>query len=119
MCNPGLFAGTALERPVTCERCEKPLEQCRCPRQADGAILLPAQQTAIIRTEKRGKGKLVTLVSGLDSHASNLTDLLKSLKNSCGAGGRIEAGVIELQGDHRAAVEARLREEGYKTRLVQ
>jgi translation initiation factor 1 len=119
MCIPGLFAGTALERPVTCERCEQPLDHCRCPRRADGAILLPAQQTATIRSEKRGKGKLVTAVAGLDPHASNLTELLKSLKSSCGAGGRLEAGVIELQGDHRAAVEARLREEGYKTRLVQ
>ena len=33
---PGLFDGTPLVRPVTCQRCGKPLADCRCPRDAAG-----------------------------------------------------------------------------------
>ncbi|MCH7545210.1 MAG: translation initiation factor [Planctomycetes bacterium] len=114
----GLFAGTPLERPVTCAVCEMPREACQCPRDGDGEVLLPADQTAIVRLEKRKKGKIVTTISGLDPQATDLEAILKKLKSVCGSGGTISDNTIEVQGDHREKVAGVLRESGYPTRSV-
>jgi len=113
---PGIFAGTPLERPVTCAVCERPLDVCRCPRDAAGNVLPPERQTATVRMEKRGKGKVVTVISGLDPVANDLAALLKQLKGLVGAGGTVEAGVVEIQGDHREKIAAKLREMKFKVR---
>jgi translation initiation factor 1 len=110
----GLFDGTPLERPVTCEVCERPLFECRCPRDADGKVLLPRQQTARIRLEKRRKGKSVTTISGLDPAASDLPAILRDLKRRCSTGGTICDGVLELQGDQQQTAADALNEMGYK-----
>ena len=55
-----------------------------------------------VRKEKRGAGKVVTLlqqVSG-DSKA-----LLKELQKGLGVGGKVEGDTVQLQGDHVDAVE--------------
>ena len=113
----GLFDGTPLQRPVTCEICGKPLAECRCPRDASGQILLPNQQTAAARLEKRPGGKVVTVIEGLDPTAADLEGLLKQLKNKCAAGGTIADAAIEIQGDHRAVVEAILQSQGYRVKV--
>src|SRR6516225_8786445 len=97
----GLFAGTSLERPVTCERCEKPIPLCTCPRTASGRILLPADQPARVLRERRN-GKFVTVIAGLDPVASDLKSLLGELKKSLATGGTTTGGsdpTVELQGD--------------------
>jgi translation initiation factor 1 len=109
----GLFDGTPLERPVTCAVCEQPLSECGCPRDESGAILLPKDQPARVGREKRRKGKTVTVITGLDPVASNLSDILTQLKSACAAGGTINAGRIEIQGDHRERVLSILRTLGY------
>jgi translation initiation factor 1 len=114
---PGLFDGTPLERPVTCEVCEQPLDQCTCPRDQSGAVLLPKDQAARVSREKRRKGKVMTVVSGLDPVASDLAALLIRLKSTCAAGGTIADGRIEIQGDHRERVVSLLRELGYPAKI--
>ncbi len=109
----GLFDGTPLERPVTCERCGKIRKQCECPRGADGRVMLPQHQPVRIRRERRGGGKMVTIVSGLDPRATKLALLLKELKTRLGAGGTINDGCIELQGDHRDVLVAIFIQRGY------
>ena len=84
----GLFAGTPLERLVTCRICEKPLGRCACPRGADGEVLLPKDQPLRVSLEKRRKGKTVTVVTGLDSSASDASEILRQLKAACAAGAR-------------------------------
>jgi translation initiation factor 1 len=113
----GLFDGTPLERPVTCERCAQPRAACRCPRNAAGEITLPADQPARVRREKRG-GKLVTVVSGLDPVATDLAALVKELRAALGAGGTVKGDTVEIQGDHREALVARLRELGYPAKVA-
>jgi translation initiation factor 1 len=113
----GLFAGTSLERPVTCAVCEQPLEACTCPRGGDGEVLLPRQQTAIVQRVKRSKGKIVTAVTGLDPAASDLPALLKQLKSTCGAGGTVRDDTVEVQGEHRDKVASVLREMGYRVKI--
>ncbi len=85
--------------------------------------LPPAQQNIKIMRDRKGrKGKVVTVASGFVLTPADLKALAKSLKNLCGAGGtsKQEKGtqVIEVQGDHREKVAAKLKELGYKAKLA-
>ena len=111
----GLFAGTSLERPITCERCGKILDECTCPRDASGAVCAPKDQSPRVRREKR-HGKWCTVVTGLDSQATDLKALLKTLRTGLGTGGGITDGELILQGDHRDAVVQQLVDLGYKAK---
>ncbi len=117
----GLFDGTPLERPVTCEHCGKAMDACGCPRDADGALLLPRDQQARVRREKR-RGKYVTVVTGLDSTATDLVGLAKELRSTLGAGGSVTGkggeAQVEIQGDHRDRVVAMLKERGYPAKAA-
>ena len=108
----GLFDGTNLERPVTCERCAEPLAKCACPRDASGDVTTPKDQSARVRREKR-RGKWTTVVSGLDASATDLPAMLKGYKSRFGAGGTLTKDGLEVQGDHRDAVVDDLRDRGY------
>lgn len=110
----GLFDGTPLERPVTCERCGLPRKQCKCPRGADGQVLMPKNQPARVSRERRGGGKLFTIIPGLDHKATDLAAMLKQFKAQFRAGGTIADGRIELQGDHRDKLVEILRDLGIR-----
>ena len=113
----GLFAGTPWERPVTCQRCEKALDQCACPRDSRGQLKPPRDQPARVRREKRG-GKIVTVVTGLDPVASDLPGLLKRFKSLCAAGGTLRDRSIEIQGDQRDKLVATLCDMGYPAKAA-
>ena len=113
----GLFDGTRLERPVTCEVCDQPLDQCACPRGESGAVLLPKDQFARVGQEKRREGKTVTVITGLDPVASDLDAILARLKSACAAGGMINEERIEIQGEHRERALSILRDLGYPAKL--
>jgi len=111
-----LFAGTPFDRPPTCERCGQPESACTCPPPVvEPTRIPPGDQTARLKVEKRPKGKVVTIVSGLDPLGNDLAELAAKLKGRCGAGGTVKEGAIEIQGDHLAAAEAALKGIGYKT----
>ena len=109
---PGLFAGTSLERPVTCAVCGRATDECACPRNAAGDVMLPRDQAARVRREKR-RGKIMTVVAGLDAHATDLPALLKDLRRTFAAGGAVHDDGVEIQGDHRDALVALLIDRGY------
>ncbi|MBX3363990.1 MAG: translation initiation factor [Phycisphaeraceae bacterium] len=120
----GLFDGTPLQRPVTCERCGKPLtasaEVCLCPRNAAGRVTLPKDQPARVRREKR-RGKWTTVLTGLDPQATDLDSLCATLKARFAAGGTVQRGEepsIELQGDHRDRVIDHLKSLGYPAKAA-
>jgi len=58
-------------------------------------------------------GKGVTVITGLPLAAAELEALGTKLKKSCGAGGAVTAGVIEIPGDHRDRLVAELQKLGY------
>jgi translation initiation factor 1 (eIF-1/SUI1) len=60
-----------------------------------------------LRIEKRGGGKVVTLLEGVTDGGPAL---LKALKQRCASGGKVEGTTLVLQGEHREAVEAFLRD---------
>lgn len=64
---------------------------------------------------RRG-GKTVTVVSGLP-HA-DLPSVASDLKRLCGSGGSIKDGRIELQGDQRRKVAARLQASGHTVKVA-
>ncbi len=113
----GLFVGTKWERPVTCEKCNKPLAECACPRNNAGDVCMPKDQPARVSRERRGGGKMVTVVSGLNPKASDLAAMLKSFKRDLGAGGTVVEDRIELQGDHREKVLSALKALGYPAKI--
>jgi translation initiation factor 1 (eIF-1/SUI1) len=59
--------------------------------------------------EKRSAGKTVTVIRNVTGDADGL---LRFLRKKCGAGGVVRDGEVELQGDHRAKVEALLKDGG-------
>jgi translation initiation factor 1 len=66
-----------------------------------------------VRRETKGRqGKTVTTIQGLALDAEALAELGRELKQSCGAGGTVKDGVVELQGDRVARVLAILRARG-------
>ena len=56
----------------------------------------------------------VTVVLNLRVDAAELKELAKRLKRSCGAGGTVKNGVIEIQGERTDQVRTLLREEGIR-----
>lgn len=64
------------------------------------------------------KGKSVTVLNGLPKQELFLKELLKSLKQMCGAGGTYSTkgkeGVVEVQGDHREKIAAYLQQFEFK-----
>ena len=112
-----IFAGTELYRPPMCDRCDKLESECDCPEEIDlPQPLPPEKQTASLKVEKRKKGKSVTVIRGLaeGTPGQHLSELLKQLKNFCGAGGSVQEGRLEIQGDHREKLGNKLKQMGYR-----
>ena len=87
---------------------------------APRGISLPStQQTAIIQRTSKGRGgKVVTLVQNLHLSPDDHKAMMKHLKQTCGTGGTIKDGVIEIQGDHREKIAGVLQHLGYKTKMA-
>ena len=69
-----------------------------------------------LRLERRASDRRVTVVAGLPGSEKETAALARALKSACGAGGTVKDGVLELQGDHRDAVEAALFARGLKSK---
>ena len=110
-----LFAGTPFDRPPRCEHCGELDAECSCAPAAPFRIP-PEKQTAKLAVEKRKRGKKVTVVRGLPSEGNDLGQLLTDLKTHCGAGGTLANDALEIQGDQRERVRARLEAIGYKVK---
>jgi translation initiation factor 1 len=76
---------------------------------------LPNDGVVRVFREKGGRrGKTVTVVRGLPH--GELTTVAADLKKLCGAGGAVKEGAVEIQGDHRETVVARLLARGFKAK---
>lgn len=73
---------------------------------------LSRESELTIRIEKRRYDKPVTIVEGFDEGV-DLDDLASELKRAVGAGGTVDDGRIEIQGDHRARLPDLLADRGF------
>jgi translation initiation factor 1 len=70
----------------------------------------------VARETSGRRGKTVTVVRGLPPR--ELASVASDLKRHCGSGGAAKDGIVEIQGDHRAKVVARLESQGYRVKLA-
>ena len=102
--------GTAGKCPV----CGWPQRDCQCSTRHAAEEPVPGRIVAKLRMEKKGRGgKTVTVVYGLPQNADFLKELGQELKRSCGTGGTVVEGGVELQGDVRSRVRDLLTGRGY------
>ena len=87
-----------------CPKCGLPKEACICKE------LAKTKQKIKIKTTKRRFGKIVTMVSGIES---DIKEIAKKLKAELACGGTVKNNVIELQGHHVNTVRERLIEIGF------
>ena len=107
--NGGLVYSTDAGR--MCPQCRQPLTGCRCV----ATSARPATDGVVrVFMETKGRaGKGVTVVRGLPLDTVALTALGKQLKSSCGTGGTVKDGIVEVQGDHRDRVIELLKSQGF------
>jgi translation initiation factor 1 len=105
----------ASDQGRVCAKCGWPESDCRCSAGSpEGDDPIPARIVAKLRMEKTGRGgKTVTVVDGLPRNAPFVAGLAQELKRSCGTGGAVRKGAIELQGDIRERVRELLARKGY------
>jgi translation initiation factor 1 len=72
-----------------------------------------SQQVRIWKERVKG-GKEATVIKGLEMDEDPLTEMARTLKSKCAAGGAAKDGEIIIQGDHRDKVLKYLIELGYK-----
>jgi translation initiation factor 1 len=95
-----------------CPDCRQPVAACVCKQ--NKAAPLPSDGIVRVSRETKGrKGKGVTLVKGVPLDALALAQLAKQLKATCGTGGTVKDGVIELQGDHCELAMTQLQAAGW------
>ena len=140
-----LFSGTPFARPERCPTCGKMPTECRCMQlpqkkkmsgdldarrgaagnRLDSGLVLtpensvaPADQVAKIRVEKRKGGRLVTVISGMEHPANDLSRICTELKQALSVGGSVQGRTVELQGDHAEFVQRWLTERKLRSRIV-
>lgn len=98
-----------------CPQCRQPMAQCAC----NTAAVVSVSADGIVRVSRETKGRAgkgVTLVKGLGLDGDALTTLAKALKATCGSGGTVKDGVIEVQGDHVERVVEALKKLGHQVK---
>ncbi len=77
---------------------------------------LPNDGVVRVFREKGGRGgKTVTVVRGLEG---DLVAVAGDLKRHCATGGAVKGSAIEIQGDHRDKIVARLQSAGYRAKVA-
>lgn len=95
-----------------CPACRRAQAQCACAK----APAVTAERGPLrVRLETKGRrGKGVTVITGLRLASGELAELGKQLRQLCSAGGTVKDGVIEIQGNHCAALVAELQRRGMR-----
>ncbi len=99
-----------------CPDCGAPRAACSCKQKS--AASRPGDGIVRLQRQTSGRaGKAVIVITGLALEPAALKNLAKDLKQRCGCGGAVKDDTIEIQGDHRAALQTTLEQLGYKVKL--
>jgi translation initiation factor 1 len=110
---------------IPCPRCGKlPPPPCGCPPlppgPADPAPAASAKklrsETIKMRREKRGSGREIVILEGFPKGGFDIDAFARELKRRLGTGGAVKGFTIELQGDHRDALEIALLDHGFRSK---
>ena len=77
----------------------------------------PSQQKVRLHLDRRGSGKIVTVIKGLVHEDEKMVNLTKELKKRCGVGGSFKENRILIQGNKRDIVKEILSKKGYDVKL--
>ena len=109
---------TDLGRLDRCSNCKRRLEACVCPKGTPGGAQAKGDGTVRVSRDRKGRrGKTVTVVTGIVASQDVLDEVAGTLKRLCGSGGTVVDGAIEIQGDHRDRIAAKLTELGHLVKL--
>jgi len=110
-------------RQDRCPTCGRRPDACRCnrprakPAASKGPALPDDGVVRVWRDRKRRRGKTVTVVAGVEP--ARREELAGTLKRLCGSGGTVQDdGTVEIQGDHRERIAAKLGALGYQVKLA-
>lgn len=76
----------------------------------------PSDQNLRIWLERKGGGKVATVVKGFEGTDDDLKELGKMLKAACGVGGTVKNGEVIIQGNKRDQVLKLLTQKGYQAK---
>ena len=85
-------------------------------KRAEETIIHYDGQQIRLHLDRKGGGKVVTVVRGMEA-SSSLRLIARELKKGCGVGGTVKNGDILIQGSHREKIKKILEIKGYKVRL--
>jgi len=105
-------------RTDRCSNCKRRAEACVCPKGTPGKAKAGDGVVRVSRDRSGRRGKTVTVIIGLGDVGADLDEVATTLKRLCGSGGTVSEGNVEIQGDHRERVVAKLTELGYKVKLA-
>ena len=85
----------------------------------DGNVIRcdPSDQKVRLHLDRRGGGKVVSIVKGLTEPPDILNTIAKELKKGCGVGGSVKKGEILIQGNKRGTIQNILSKKGYDVKL--
>jgi translation initiation factor 1 len=55
----------------------------------------------------------MAIITGVPLHPEGIKNLARELKQTCGTGGTVKNGIIEIQGDHRDLLVEELEKHGW------
>ena len=77
----------------------------------------PSEQKIRLHLDRRGGGKIVTVIKGLVHENEVFVALTKELKKRCGVGGSFKENKILIQGNKREIIKEILLKKGYDVKL--
>jgi translation initiation factor 1 len=111
-----------------CPACGRRISVCECRGKGARARIAAREEAdeakasdGVVRVGRSTKGrggKVVTTVSGVPGGDEAQKALAAELKRSCGTGGSVKDGVIEIQGEHRDTLVRALETRGFTVKRV-
>jgi translation initiation factor 1 len=102
--------------PPTCACPPLPPGPAEPPKSEAAPAKKQRSETIKMRREKRGGGRELVILEGFPKGGFDLDAFARDLKRRLGTGGAVKGFTIELQGDHRDALEGILLESGFRSK---
>ena len=96
-----------------CSRCGLPTDLCVCQELEKEDVRI------VVRLEMRRFRKPTTIIEGIGSKTTDVTEIAKKLKNTLACGGSGKGKLVILQGDHRSVLKSHLVNLGFNESSIE